>query len=96
MKPTEEKVDAVKSCAPPQSKTEVRSFSGMTDYLSKIIPRNVSLTKHYEIFTLKDVKFHWGEEEETVFAQLKEAITSKDVTAFFNPKLPIMVRTEAS
>ena len=94
--PTEEKVRAVKECPKPESKTEVRSFLGMTGYLSKFIPRYASLTKPLRDLTLKETKFHWEEEEQSAFQQLKDSISSKDVIAFFNPKLPIMVRTEAS
>ena len=34
--------------------------------------------------------------EHKAFKEVKRAITSKDTIAFFNPKLPIMVRVEAS
>lgn len=92
LKLTEKKVDAVKSCASPQSKTDGRRFLGMTGYLSKFIPHHASLTKSLRDFTLKYVKFHWGEKEETALAQLK----SKSVMAFFNPMLAIMAQTEPS
>jgi len=39
LRPTLEKVQAIQECTPPQSKAEVRSFLGMTGYLSKFIPR---------------------------------------------------------
>ena len=96
LQPTEEKVKALKECSRPESKTEVRSFLGMTGYLSKFIPRYASLTKPLRNLTLKETQFHWNEPEETAFQQLKDSISSQDVIAFFNPKLPIMVRTEAS
>ena len=91
LKPTGKKVDAVKSRGP-RTSIQDGSFLDMTGYLSKFIPRYASLTKSLLDLTLKDVKFNWGEKEEAAFAQSKEVITSK----VFNPKLPIMVRTEAS
>ena len=94
--PTDEKVQAVKECTRPESKSEVRSFLGMTGYLSKFIPRYASLTKPLRDLTLKETKFHWDEEKQSAYEQLKDSISSKDVIAFFNPKLPIMVRTEVS
>ena len=51
--PTAEKVKALKECSRPESKTDVRSFLGMTRYLSKFIPRYASLTKPLRDLTLK-------------------------------------------
>ena len=38
LKPTQEKVIAVKECKPPRSRNKVKSFLGMICYLSKFIP----------------------------------------------------------
>ena len=46
--------------------------------------------------TRTETKFHWGLTEDKAFKEVKGAITSKDTIAFFNPRLPIMVRVEAS
>lgn len=94
--PTEDKVRAIKECRRPESKSEVRSFLAMTGYLSKFIPRYASLTKPLRDLTLKETQFHWGEAEQGAFQKVKDSISSSDVIAFFNPKLPMMVRTEAS
>lgn len=96
LKPTPEKVQAIQECTPPESKGEVRSFLGMTGYLSKFIPRYSSLTKPLRELTHKEAKFRWGPEEANAFEELKASISSQDTMAFFNPKLPIMMRVEAS
>ena len=91
LKPTPEKVQAIYECEPPRSKSEVRSFLGMTGYLSKFIPRYASLTKPLRDLARSETKF-----QHKAFKEVKGAITSKDTIAFFNPKLPIMVGVEAS
>ena len=96
LKPTPEKVQAIYECEPPRSKTEVRSFLGMTGDLSKFIPWYASLTKPLRDLTRTETKFHWGPTEDKAFKEVKGAITSQDTIAFFNPKLLIMVRVEAS
>ena len=48
LKPTPEKVQSIYECEPPRSKSEVRSFLGMTGYLSKFILRYASLQNHLE------------------------------------------------
>lgn len=96
LKPTEEKVKAVKESKRPESKTEVRSFLGMIGYLSKFIPMFSSLTAPLRKLTHKETKFKWGKEEQHAFEELKNSITSDKTMMFFNPTLPIVVRTEAS
>ena len=94
--PTEEKVRAVKECGEPKTKTEVRSFLGMIGYLSKFIPKYSTLTAPLRALTHKNDKFRWGQIEKEAFHTLKEAITDQKIMAYFNPRLPIVLRTEAS
>ena len=96
LKPTPDKVRAVKESQPPESKGAVRSFLGMIGYLSKFIPRYSSLTAPLRELTRKNTKFRWGVKENTAFETLKESITSKDTMAYFNPTRPIVLRVEAS
>ena len=96
LKPTVDKVQAVKESRCPETKEAVRSFLGMTGYLSKFIPRYASITAPLRKLTQKDVKFHWGSEEQSAFEKLKASLTSDDTMIFFNPSKPIVVRTEAS
>ncbi|CAG2239919.1 unnamed protein product [Mytilus edulis] len=96
LKPTTDKVKAVKDCKAPESKEAVRSFLGMIGYLSKFIPRYTVLTAPLRELTKKEVKFKWGKQENEAFKTLKDSITDEKTMAFFDPKRPIIVRTEAS
>ena len=96
LKPTPDKVHAVKECKPPETKEAVRSFLGMIGYLSKFIPRYSTLTAPLRELTEKNTKFRWGLEQMEAFNQLKSSIASEDVMAYFDPKKPITVRCEAS
>ena len=77
LKPTPDKVCAVKESQPPESKEAVRSFLGMIGYLSKFIPRYSSLTAPLRKLTRKYTKYRWGLKENTAFETFKESITSK-------------------
>ena len=96
LKPDPEKIRAVKESSPPESKEVVRSFLGMTRYLSKFIPRYTSLTAPLRELTHKDTKFKWGAKENEAFEKLKASITSESTMAYFNPARPIIVRVKAS
>ena len=95
LKPTLDKVQAVKDSRCLETKEAVRSFLGMTGYLSKFIPRYASITAPLRKLTQKDIRFRWGVEEQGAFEKLKASITSDDII-FFNPHKPIVVRAEES
>ena len=67
----------------------------MIGYLSKFIPRYGMLTVPFRRLTRKDVPFSWGPEEKTALERLKASITSENTMAFFDPRKPIVVPTEA-
>ena len=68
----------------------------MVGYLSKFIARYTSLTKPIRGPTHNEAEFCWGPEVADAFEKLKASVSSRDTMAFFNPKLPIMVRVAAS
>ena len=96
LKPTMDKVKAVKDSRCPETKEAVRSFLGMTGYLSKFVPRYTSITAPLRRLTQKDVRFKWGKDEQAAFEELKHSITSDKTMIFFNPNKAIVVRVEAS
>ena len=96
LKPTSDKVKAVKDCKRPQTKEAVRSFLGMVGYLSRFIDRYSSITAPLRKLTEKDVKFKWGPDQESAFRKLKDSLTNEKTMIYFNPKRAIVVRTEAS
>ena len=96
LKPTLDKVKAVKDSRCPETKEAVRSFLGMMGYLSKFVPRYTSITAPLRKLTQKDVRFQWGKDEQVAFEKLKESITSDKTMIFFNPNKAIVVRVEAS
>jgi len=96
IKPTKDKVKAIQDCKPPESKEAVRSFLGMTGYLSKFLPRYSVLTAPLRELTHKDTPFAWGPRQQVAFENIKKNLTSEKTMSFFNPALPITLRCEAS
>ena len=96
LKPVLDKVKAIKDCGCPETKEAVKSFLGMTGYLSKFIPRYALMTAPLIKLTQGNVKFHWGSEERAVFEKLKDSTSSDNTIIFFNPNKPIVVKAEAS
>lgn len=96
LKKNDDKVKAIVNAPRPQTVTQVKSFAGLVNYYSKFVPK-LSLIMH-PIYALlkKGNKFCWDEECETAFAEIKRVISSDQILVHFDPKLPIIVSTDAS
>lgn len=83
LKPTQDKVRAVKECKPPGSKETIKSFLGMIGYLSKFIPLFAVLTAPLQRLTGKDIPFKWGLEENAAFQKLTDSSSNEDTMGVF-------------
>ena len=84
--PDPDKVNAVKNMDRPKSISEIRSFLGLTNYLSKFIDGYSSLTEPLRRLTHKGVKFEWTADQEKSFTSLKDTLISDKVMTYFDPR----------
>ena len=96
LKPSPDKVKAIKECSPPESKEAVRSFLGMDGYLDNYISNYAAIAAPLYQLTQKDTKFKWEKEEEKEFRKIQDTTSNDKTMAFFDPSRPIIPRTEAS
>ena len=89
LKPSPDKVRAVKECGVPESKEAVRSFLGMTGYLDNFIQNYAAIAAPLYQLTRKETKFHWGKQEDEAFGQIQDTISSEATMAFFDRSKPI-------
>lgn len=92
------KIDAVVKMSAPEDATAVRSFLGMTNYLSRFIPSYADLTAPLRKLTKNDTKFEWLKEQEEAFKEIKAQLINADsrVMTYFDPKKRTSVITDAS
>lgn len=62
VKPSVDKVGAIKSFREPKTKEETRSFLGLVTYVGRFIPNLATLTEPLRKLTKKDEKFVWESE----------------------------------
>ena len=94
--PDMKKVESIKAMQRPTSQKEVRSFLGMTNYISRFIPHYADTTKPLRDLTRKNVEFAWCEEQEKAFVKLKELISDPKSMAYFNEKSETKLVVDAS
>ena len=80
----------------PTNKTQVQSFMGMINYLSKFSPRFSELAEPIRELSKDEVPFKWGHQHYQAFTQMKKEISSAPVLTYYNPKKETMVQTDAS
>ena len=91
-----EKIKTIKECQPPKTVSEVRSFLGMVQYVSRFIPHYATLTEPLRRLTKKDTKWKWTENEMQAFNTLKSMLTSSHVMAYFNKDKHTEIVVDAS
>ena len=96
IRPDPKKVDTIKNATPPQNVSEVKSFLGMTQYVSRFIPGYANITAPLRSLTKQSTTWKWGNEESTAFNQLKDALTGEQVMSYFDPSKETEIIVDAS
>ena len=94
--PDDAKIQSMVDSPPPASVAEVRSFLGMTQYVSRFIPAYSTLTEPLRRLTKNGVPWQWGREQQDAFAALKQALTGAKVMVYFDPAKRTEVIVDAS
>ncbi|GJV95305.1 putative reverse transcriptase domain-containing protein [Tanacetum coccineum] len=66
------KIESIKDWESPKTPTEIRQFLGLAGYYRRFIEGFSKISKPMTKLTQKNVKFNWGEKEETAFQTLKQ------------------------
>jgi len=90
------KVEAVKSWPTPTKLKEVRAFLGLCSYYRKFVPEFAHIGRPLHALTRKDVRFHWSDECDSAFEQLKTALTEAPILALPVDEGMYVLDTDAS
>jgi hypothetical protein len=96
MKPDPAKVDAIKNANPPGNASEVKSFLGMAQYVSRYIKNYSDITAPLRNLTKQDATWKWEEEEEQALNNVKQALTGDEVMSYFNADKKTEIVVDAS
>ena len=93
---TQEKVEAILNAPQPNNVSQVKAFLGLVSYYSRFVPNLSTIAHPLNQLLRKNVRFKWSLECERAFNAIKNEITSDRVLTHFNPKLPLVLATDAS
>ena len=96
IEPDPSKVKAVVSWPKPENLTEVRGFVALASYYRRHIQHFSEIARPLHLLTKKDVKFQWGDEQETAFQRLKQCLVSAPVLVMPDDNGEYILDTDAS
>ena len=88
IRPGLNKTSAIENFPTPKSKTNVRSFLGLSGFFRRFVHNYAGLAKPLTQLTKEDVPFHWGPQQEEAFNRLKKHLVSEPIL-----KAPDFART---
>ena len=94
--PDPKKTTAIENMKPPQNPSEVISFLGMTNFMSRFIPNYATINEPLRNLTKKDTQWTWNKKEQDAFDQLREVISNESINAYYDPKKTTSVIVDAS
>ncbi|CAF0934395.1 unnamed protein product [Brachionus calyciflorus] len=96
IKPSEEKIEAIKSCKQPENVEQILAFIGMASHYRKFIKHFAKKASPLHELCAKNVKFNSDEKCQDAFDQLKNALTSESVLMIPDFEKRFYLETDAS
>lgn len=96
LRKSEDKIRAIRRAKTPSNATEIRAWCGMVNYYARFVPGLAAELSPFYKLLKKDVRFGWGAEQEVAFERVKEILLSDAALVHFDPKLPLILTTDAS
>ena len=96
IKPDPKKVETIKKWPIPQNVTELQSFLGSVNYLSRFIPGLSQSRKPLQALIKKNSEYVWTTEHDKAFQNLKDMVSEDCLIQFYNPHKPLFIECDAS
>ena len=91
-----EKTRAVAEWPPPSSVKELRAFVGLASYYRRFVRDFAKIAAPLHVIMKKNQRFHWNDEAQKAFDELKLALTSPPILAMPNDLGEFVLDTDAS
>nr|XP_034840382.1 uncharacterized protein LOC117996432 [Maniola hyperantus] len=94
--PDKNRISAIENMQKPADKKGLERFLGVTNYLSRFIPRYSELSAPLRELLGQNNNFEWSDYHDRAFNLLKAKISSAPVLKYYNPEEAVTVSVDAS
>lgn len=94
--PDPNKITTIISMKQPSNVKELETFLGMLTYLGRYIPNLSQKTEKLRLLTKKNTVWHWDENTNKAFNELKNILTAAPVLQYFDTHKPVTLSVDAS
>ena len=94
--PSQTKIESMQNMPPPTNISELRSFLGMTNYLSRFIPNYFMRVYPLLELTKKNIPRLWTHKHQGISDDFKTELISPKVMSYYDPSLNPLIITDAS
>ncbi len=96
LRPTEEKVRAVRDAPVPTNVTQLRSFLGILNYYHKFLPNLSSKLNPLYMLLSQNTPWKWGVAQDEAFNLAKDALQADSLLVHFDESKPLILSCDAS
>lgn len=96
IKPTYDKIKAIRLFREPTTMEETRSFLGLVNYVGKFIPDLATKTAPLRKLIKSNTPFEWGQEQSKAFRLLKGYLTDESSLGYYNVHHRTQIVADAS
>jgi hypothetical protein len=94
--PNPEKVRAIVDAPCPNNIKQLQAFLGLCNFYSRFIPNFSDVLSPLYSLLKKNVKFHWGPDQQKCFCVVKSLFTNNKVLKMYNPNYETLLETDSS
>ena len=92
----EEKVRALQDFQTPEDITQLRSFLGLVNFVSKFVPNSAKILYPLNNLLKEDVEWTWSSAQEETFNKIKQEIAKAAVLCYYDPTKELILQNDAS
>ena len=96
VRPDPRKTQAVSDFPRPINAKNIKQFLGLAGYYRRFIPDFAKIARPLHYLLQKEIKFIWGETQESAFVTLKQKLCSQPLLQYPDFNSPFVVTTDAS